>query len=99
MDCSDSLAAVASGIVKGKLGNPLRLFSGDYLEALHDSRNTLVLQTTVLALRIFTDNHNIQSLVPAIERGGRGEEGGRGGREGRKKVESACTLRYTCGKL
>ena len=84
MDGSDLLALVACGVIKGVLGDALRLFPGDYLEALDHSRDTFMLQTTVLPLRVLTDYHNVHILVPGgRERRKRGREEGR--KEGRKE--------------
>ena len=82
MDGSDSLALIACGVIKGILGDALRLFPGDYLEALDHSRDTFMFQTTVLPLRVLTDYHNVHILVP----GGRGRRK-RGRKEGRKRRE------------
>ena len=83
MDGSNSLAVVACGVIKGILGDALRFISGDYLEALDHSRDTLMFQTTVLPLRVLTDYYNVHILVP----GGRGrrKRGEMGGRKGGKK--------------
>ena len=83
MDGSDSLAVVACGVIKGILGDALRFISGDYLEALDHSRDTLMFQTTVLPLRVLTDYYNVHILVP----GGRGrrKRGEMGGKKGGKK--------------
>ena len=83
MDGSDSLAVVACGVIKGILGDALRFISGDYLEALDHSRDTLMFQTTVLPLRVLTDYYNVHILVP----GGRGrrKRGETGGKKGGKK--------------
>ena len=69
MDGGDLLPAIFGGIVEGVLGNALRLDPGNDLEALHDPRHALVLQPTVLPLRVLTDHHNVHILVP------RGKEG------------------------
>lgn len=82
MDGSDPLALVACGVIEGILGDALRLFSGDYLEALDHSRDTLMFQTTVLPLRVLTYYHNVHILVP----GGKEEEEGKE-REGKKGGE------------
>ena len=86
MDGSDSLALVACGVIKGILGDALRLFPGDYLEALDHSRDTFMLQTTVLPLRVLTDYHNVHILVPGGRgRRKRGKKGGKKGGEGRRR--------------
>ena len=78
----DPPSLVAGGIVKGILGNALRLLSGDDLEALNNSWDTFMLQTTVLPLCVLTDYHNVYILMP--RRRGGGEEGKRGGGEERR---------------
>ena len=86
MDGSDPLAVVACGVIKGILGDALRFISGDYLEALDHSRDTLMFQTTVFPLRVLTDYYNVHILVPGgrgrRKRGKTGEKkGGEGGEE------------------
>ena len=78
----DPPSLVAGGIVKGILGNALRLLSGDDLEALNNSWDTFMLQTTVLPLCVLTDYYNVYILMP--RRRGGGEEGKRGGGEERR---------------
>ena len=73
----DPPSLVAGGIVKGILGNALRLLSGDDLEALNNSWDTFMLQTTVLPLCVLTDYYNVYILMP--RRRGGGEEERRGG--------------------
>lgn len=81
----DPPSLVAGGVVKGILGNALRFLSGDDLEALDNSWDTFMLQTTVLPLSVLTDYHNVDILMPRW-RGG-GEKGKRGGEERRRGGE------------
>ena len=60
------------GIVEGILGNSVGFLLSDHLEPLHHTRDTLMLQPTILSFRVLTDHHNVNVLVPG-ERGEQGE--------------------------
>ena len=58
------LAPVSRGVIEGKLGDAPRLFRGDNLQAFDHSRDRLMLQGRIFALRLFSDHHHVQVLVP-----------------------------------
>lgn len=62
----DPLPVVSRGIVEGILSNSMGFFLGDHLEPLHHTRDTLMLQSTVLPLRVLTDHHYVNISVPGV---------------------------------
>ncbi len=78
VDASDLLAVVGKRKGEGKLGNALRLLTGDDLERLHDAVDGLVLETRVLALGVLTDDAEIDVLVASLVAGDVLEEDNRG---------------------
>jgi len=63
VDSGDLLASLEECVVKGELGDSLGVVCGDDLHALHHSRVHLMLQPTVLPLRVLPDNDNVNVLV------------------------------------
>lgn len=60
---STHLPVVLDRKVKREPSNPLGLRPRRDLQALHDTRVTLVLETAVLALGVFTDDGKVDVLV------------------------------------
>ena len=69
VNASNLLPVVSQGEAKGKLGDPLRLGARDDLERLDDTRDALVLQATVLALGVLTDDAEIDVLMARLQAG------------------------------
>lgn len=66
VDTGDLLAVVGQGKAERKLGDTLRLGTGDNLERLHHALDGLVLQTRVLALGVLTDDAHVDTLVAGL---------------------------------
>ena len=75
VDASNLLAVVGQGEAEGELGDALRLGARDDLERLDDAGHALVLEATVLALGVLTDNAQIDVLVARLEAGDVLDEG------------------------
>lgn len=66
VDASDLLAVVGQSEAESELGDALRLGTGDDLERLDDAADGLVLETGVLALRVLTDDAEIDVVVAGL---------------------------------
>jgi len=69
VDASDLLAVIGEGEGEGEFGNALGLGACDDLERLNDARNRLVLEAGVLALRVLTDDGEVDVLVAGLVTG------------------------------
>ena len=58
------LASVPRRVIEGELGDAPRFLRGDNLQAFDHSRDGLMLQGRIFALRLLPNHHHVQVLVP-----------------------------------
>ena len=66
MDAGNLLAVVGERKGESKLGDALRLLTGDDLERLNDAVDRLVLETRVFTLGVLTDDAEVDVLVACL---------------------------------
>jgi hypothetical protein len=66
VDAGDLLAVVGERKGESKLGDALRLLTGDDLERLNDAVDRLVLETRVFTLGVLTDDAEVDVLVACL---------------------------------